>query len=218
MKKKRLFVDMDGCLAEWRNITLKITSVEQKDVVVKKLNQLLLSPGYFRSLSPHQNVVDAINELNGDENIEVYILSCVMDKEGEPNPKTEKLEWLREFAPGIDKNHVIFVPDGEDKTSYIIGGVTNRDFLLDDYSKNLNDFAKKGGVGIKLLNDVNESKGSWRGNSVSKDATPKRIAKDIRSLVNGEVSNVKHNSPTKNRRPLMEIDEETVIDLERNPL
>lgn len=209
--KKRLFVDMDGCLAEWRNIVLKITSIEQKDTVVKKLNQILLSPGYFRSLSPHKNVVDAINELNKE--YDVYILSCVMEKKEEPNPKTEKVEWLKEFMPNIDKSHILFVPDGEDKTNYIDGGISCNDFLLDDYSKNLNDFVKQGGVGIKLLNDVNESKGSWRGNTISKDANPKNIVRDLKALIDGEIKNIKHNSPIKNRKPLMEIDEDTVIGL-----
>lgn len=210
--KKRLFVDMDGVLAEWRHITLKITSAEQKDTIVKKLNQILLSPGYFRSLSPYKNVVDAINELNKE--CEVYILSCVMEKKEEPNPKTEKMEWLKEFLPSIDKSHIVFVPDGKNKADYIDGEISSNDFLLDDYSKNLNDFVKQGGVGIKLLNEVNESKGSWRGNAISKDANPKDIVKDLKALMDGKVKTIRHNSPIKNRESIMEIDEHTVIDLD----
>lgn len=211
--KKRLFVDMDGCLAEWRNIILKITNIEQKDTVVKKLNQILLSPGYFRSLSPHQNVVAAINELNKEEDVEIYILSCVMKKKETPNPETEKIGWLEEFVPNIDKNHIIFVPDGENKTEYIPGGVQEGDFTLDDYSLNLRSFEKAGGIGIKLLNDVNESKGSWRGNAISKDANPKDIVRDLKLLMYGKVKTIKHNPPIKNREPLMEITEDTIIDI-----
>lgn len=211
-KKGRLFVDMDGCLTEWRNIVLKINNIEQKDAIVRKLNKILLSPGYFRSLSPHQNVVDAINKLN--EEYEVYILSCAIKKDSEPNPKTEKKEWLGEFTPKIDDAHIIFVPDGEDKTKYIPGGVQSNDVTLDDYSPKLRDFEKAGGIGVKLLNDVNESKGSWRGSCISKDSSPEEIVRDLKSLLDGRVKEIKHKSPVKNREPLLEITEETVIDLD----
>lgn len=211
-KKGRLFVDMDGCLAEWRNIILKVKNIEQKDVIIKKLNKILLSPGYFRSLSPHRNVVDAINELN--KNYEVYILTCFMYKNSVPNPKTEKKEWLNEFTPDIDDDHIIFVPDGEDKTKYIPGGVKKGDVTLDDYSPKLRDFEKAGGIGVKLLNDVNESKGSWTGNSISKDASPEEIVRDLKSLLDGRVKEIKHKSPIKNREPLLEITEDTIVDFD----
>lgn len=208
---KRLFVDMDGTLAEWRNIVLKVENYEQKDTVLKKLNALLLSPGYFISLEPHRNVVNAIRQLI-QEGYEVFILTCVIEKNSEPNPKTEKIDWLSKYVPEINKNHIIFVPDGENKTKYIPGGVQKGDITLDDYSPKLRDFEKAGGVGIKLLNEVNESTGSWRGNTISMSESSEKIAEDLKSILDGKTLKVNHHSPKKNRIPVAEITIDTIIE------
>lgn len=203
----RLFVDLDGTCAEWRNIELKVKSYEDKEKVLKKLSELLTSPGYFLSLLPYKNVCEAINNLAKTK--EVYILSCAIPKDGIPNPESEKRAWIREYLPNIPEDHIIIVPDGEDKTKYIEGGVRKGDVLLDDYSKNLREFEAAGGTPVKLLNDINESKGSFRGNAISKDSSPKEIEDGLRSILSGEM--VRHNSPRKDRTPYMELTKDSVI-------
>ena len=210
-QKSRLFVDMDGTLAEWRNIILKIENYEQKDIVVKKLNAILLSPGYFLSLEPHKNIVNAIRQLIKD-GYEVFILSCAMEKQSLPNPKTEKRDWLSEYIPEIDDDHIIFVPDGENKTKYIPGGVKKGDVCLDDFSPKLRDFQQAGGISVKVLNRINETKGSWRGNTISIDTPSSIIVKDLQALLDGNIEFIKHKSPLKQRRPVAEISADTVIE------
>ena len=207
-QKKRLFVDMDGTLAEWRKISLKIESDEDRSDVLKKMNDILLTPGYFATLKPYENVVEAVWKLS--EKYEVFVVSCVINKNSEQNPETEKNEWLDHFAFFIDKNHRIFVPDGENKMNYIPGGIKKGDALLDDFTKNLTEAVQSGMIGIKLLNDVNEKKGSWAGPAVSKDYSAKDIAKGIESVMDENIC-VRHKSPQK-MSPILTVSKDTDVD------
>ena len=212
-QKPRLFVDMDGTLAEWRKIVLKIECEEDRAIVLQKLNQILLTPGYFRTLKPYQNIVDTITNL---KNIfDIYVISCVIQKEDTPNPLMEKNEWLNEYLPWIDENHRIFVPDGENKTNYIPNGVQISDFLIDDYTKNLIDFRTAGGQGVKLLNDVNGGYGSWEGHCISKDYTTDEITRTlIRIIKNFEYTNgiVRPYIPEQSKDYILEINKDTNIE------
>lgn len=210
--KNRLFVDMDGTLAEWRNIQITINSSEEtyEDILqhkLQKLDEVLYLPGYFRTLRPNVAVVNAIKEIIKDNNIEVFSLSCVKDDRDEVSPLKEKNGWLDDYLPEIDKDHRIFVPDGEDKTEYIPGGISKNDYILDDYTKNLVDWEKVSGPGnaIKLLNNVNESNGSWQGNSVSYANESKVIASTIENIVNG-LEKVSHESPRKDKKPITNVE------------
>ena len=66
-KKTRLFVDMDGTLAEWQ----EGTPLEE-----------VCAPGYFAQLPPNENMAKAMIrfwEYSRKNNIEVFILSAVFD-------------------------------------------------------------------------------------------------------------------------------------------
>ena len=122
--KTRLFVDMDGTLAVFRPVN-KLETLYEK--------------GYFLNLPPHRNVVAGIQSLLQDaefENIEVFILSAVLSDS--KYALEEKNAWLDKHLPEIDMEHRIFPPCGENKRDYIPGGIKDDDFLLDDYTRNLN--------------------------------------------------------------------------------
>ena len=141
----RLFVDMDGTLAQWMN-------VDQSEIYKK---------GYFLNLPPHQEVVDAINRIKEDNFIEVYILSCYLtDSRFAYN---EKQKWVEKYLPGVQ---CIFVPGGFNKADAVENftgkSVTESDILLDDYSKNLHEWKTAGGTAVKLLNGINHTKGTWK--------------------------------------------------------
>ncbi len=203
----RLFVDMDGTLAEWRNITLKIDTDEDRAKVLDILNEILLTPGYYSSLKPHEAMIEAVKEL-AEMDFEIYILSCAIEKDGIPSPITEKIEWLKQYLPFIPEDHRIFVPDGKNKADYIPGGISANDFLLDDYTKNLKDFENAGGSGIKVCNYVNGSKGRWTGSSVSISYRPEEIASAVRQIVS-EGRIVKQIPPDKKRDSVAEIDRDS---------
>ena len=46
-QKPRLFVDMDGTLAEWRKIVLKIECEEDRAIVLQKLKKFLTFVNYY---------------------------------------------------------------------------------------------------------------------------------------------------------------------------
>lgn len=217
--KKRLFVDMDGTLAEWRNIRIEIEDSEDslKDSIKEKLDRLddiLYTPGYFRTLKPYKNVVAAIRMMineygfNNSSKGEIYILSCYKKDVGDVSPLKEKNAWLDDNLPEIDSNHRIFVPDGENKTKYIPNGMQENDFLLDDYTKNLVDWEHasiKENRAIKLQNNVNGSKGKWSGNAISYEKSAFQIANSIDAIMD-EMINISHETPQKDSESIKDED------------
>lgn len=167
--KKRLFVDMDGTLAVFHP--------------VKEL-ETLYEPGYFSDLSPIRNVVVAIrNIVQENPEVEVFILSAYLSDS--QYALTEKNAWLNRFLPEIDKDHRLFVPCGKNKADYIPGGVRGTDFLLDDYTHNL-ILWQPPGKGIKLLNGINHTRGSWQDSRLRCDKSPCLLKKSILAVMNGE--------------------------------
>ena len=188
-KKFRICVDMDGTIAEWRNIDLKLDEQEEADpaTVASKLFEILTQRGYYESLRPIHKVLHAVDELTKNPDVEVFIITCYLPNTEKSSPYQEKNSWLDDLLPQIDKAHRIFVPNGEDKTRYVPGGVKSTDFLLDDYTKNLNDWEAAGGVGIKILNGINHTKGTWAGSKISAMQSHEDIMEKILSVINGNV-------------------------------
>lgn len=168
--KKRLFVDMDGTLAVFTPL----------DTLEK-----LYEKGYFLNQAPHQNVVEAVRDIivNHPE-IEINILSAYLTDS--PYALEEKNEWLDRYLPEIDQAHRVFVPCGSDKKEGIKGGVRETDFLLDDYTKNLVDWEPTG-RGIKLLNAINHTKGTWEHDRIRYDREPESLADGVVAVMRGEL-------------------------------
>jgi len=162
MDKTRLFVDMDGTLARF-----KAAELEE-----------LYRPGYFADLEPQQSVVDAIRLVcQSHPDIEVYILSAALSDS--KTAVAEKNLWLNQNLPELEKSHRIFLPCGKEKAAYVPNGVGKNDFLLDDYTANLIDWSQHGGKGIKLLNGINHTRGSWLGSQLRYDKDPAQLALNI---------------------------------------
>lgn len=197
----RLFVDMDGTLAEWRNIKFSVDSIEStktlsNEVIQKRLNNILYLPDYFKTLKPNRNVLEAVRSLIYESNIDVYILSCVLPDKGNISPLAQKNDWLNQYLPEIKQNHRIFVPCGQDKRQYVPNRVQKTDFLLDDYTQNLVSWDKEGKA-IKLLNGVNASKGTWTGKRVSYNVPPSELKNDLLAIVYKD-KEVRHYPPERN--------------------
>ena len=203
--RPRLFVDMDGTLAEWRNVIITIKKQEDAnhDYMMKKLNQLLYTPHYFESLRPYKEVVKAIQLIVKMNIPEVFIMSCYIEDIEGVSPLQQKNNWTDYNIPEINQEHRIFVPNGKNKADYVPGGIRSTDYLLDDFTKNLNAFSTKGN-GIKLLNPINSSHGTWDGPSVSYDCPAEELAKDICKIIQGDY--IIHKQPEKDRTPLLPED------------
>lgn len=165
----RIFVDMDGTLAKWNNVS----------------SDQLLEQGYYRNLEANQELVDEVNSLIS-QGEDVYILSCYLtDSEYAFN---EKKEWIKEYLPELSEEKYILIPYSEpelDKDGNVIkdengkvkmvptnkaeylkenySPITSKDYLIDDYTKNLLEWKAMGGVGVKYLNGINHTKGTWKG-------------------------------------------------------
>lgn len=168
-EKQRLFVDMDGTLAVFKPVDEMETLYEE---------------GYFLNLTPQENVVEAIREIVAEHpEIEVNILSAYLTDSR--YALQEKNEWLDRHLPEIDRDHRVFVPCGTDKKEGIREGIRSNDFLLDDYTKNLNEWQPPA-RGIKLLNGINHTRGSWPHDRLRHDRESKTLASCIVSIMRNE--------------------------------
>lgn len=167
--RQRLFVDMDGTLAVFKPVDEMETLYEE---------------GYFLNLSPQENVVAAIKEIVTDHpEIEVNILSAYLTDS--KYTLQEKNEWLDRYLPEIDRDHRVFVPCGTDKKEGIREGIRSNDFLLDDYTKNLNEWQPPA-RGIKLLNGINHTRGTWPHDRLRHDREAPTLASCILSIMRDE--------------------------------
>lgn len=157
----RLFVDMDGVLAEWKYAGL--------DEVTGK--------GYFRNLPAQNSVVEAVKEIIHSGKINVYCLSSVFQDD---HSIAEKNAWLNQYLPEIPKERRIFSPYGAPKKE-ILSEHFPEDILLDDFTKNLMEWH---GIGIKLLNGINDTNKSWTGFRVSRFSSSAIIANTILAIAN----------------------------------
>lgn len=164
--KKRLFVDMDGTLAEFK----QIDTLEQ-----------LYEKGYFENLQPQMEVVNAVKTIIREcPDVEVNILSAVLSDS--PYALQEKNSWLDRYLPELDAAHRLFPPCGSDKKEVIKGGITPNDFLLDDYTLNLNAWEPPA-RGIKLLNGINHTRGTWQNAMVEGKKGADSLAEDIVNII-----------------------------------
>lgn len=160
---KRIFVDMDGTLAEFRTVDTMETLYEK---------------GYFANLPAHENVIEGLKTfMKENPEVEVYILSSVL--EDSPYAQNEKNAWLDQYIPEIDAEHRIFSSCGSAKCEFVPSGVKEGDILLDDYSKNLHEWP---GDAIKLMNGINGTKGSWQWKRIDYQIPAAAFAENLLNL------------------------------------
>lgn len=142
MAKKRLFVDMDGTLARFHDQVNYLERMFEKD--------------FFLDLEPFENMVEGVRQfIQAHPDVEVYILSAKVIGEP-PYCEGEKHAWLDMHLPEIPRERRIFTEMGRPKAEFIPGGLTDQDYLLDDYNKGLNQWLYDGGTAIKCHNNINQ--------------------------------------------------------------
>lgn len=162
MIKKRLYVDLDGTLAVW-NPTATYEDLYQK--------------GYFANLEPQHNVLRAIKDLIRWKQAEYMVYSLSAYPVDSRFAVADKMHWLNKYLEELPLERRLFVPCGIEKAEFVAacnGGLNKNALLLDDYTANLLPWSKAG-TGIKLLNGINHTRGTWKGVTAHKDATPDEI-------------------------------------------
>lgn len=168
----RIFVDMDGTLAKWNNVEF----------------EQLFEEGYYRNLEPNKELLNEVNDLIrlGED---VYILSAYLTES--KYAKKEKEEWVKQYLPELKEEKQIFVPYGTNKAEYLkehYSPITNKDYLVDDYTKNLLEWKEMGGIGIKYLNGINHTKGTWNGIMINEHYSEKnkKLSSTLKMLILSE--------------------------------
>ena len=165
--RQRLFVDMDGTLAEFKTVDT-LETLYEKD--------------YFINLKPNENVLGAIKQLIADNDIDVYILSAYLTDSR--YALEEKNAWLDKYLPELPQEKRLFVPCGTDKSVAVPGLIRPDDYLLDDYTKNLSEWEPPA-RGIKLINGINHTNGTWQGDKIQFTHAPEELSSIISDVMKG---------------------------------
>ena len=162
----KVYIDMDGTIARWDWVG--------PDVFTRK--------GYYAARPPMANMVSAVKRLCAMEDVEVYILSAVLQDD---HSKQDKNIWLdREFGNLIPESRRIFVPYGKSKNQYVDA---TKAVLVDDYNPNLREWD---GIPVKILNGINGSSGEWSGYVIDHRSAPSAIVKTLLGIakIEGEAA------------------------------
>ena len=165
--RQRLFVDMDGTLAEFKTVDT-LETLYEKD--------------YFINLKPNENVLGAIKQLIADNDIDVYIRSAYLTDSR--YALEEKNAWLDKYLPELPQEKRLFVPCGTDKSVAVPGLIRPDDYLLDDYTKNLSEWEPPA-RGIKLINGINHTNGTWQGDKIQFTHAPEELSSMISDVMKG---------------------------------
>ena len=144
---KKIFLDLDGTLAKFN--------------VRNALARFAVEEGFFARLGAYKGI-EEINEMAKNGNI--YIISA------SPNmyADLDKKRWIKKYLPNIKMQQVILCRLGENKARVIEKQlnitIDEKCFLLDDYTKNLQEWEQVGGTGIKRITSVaDNSTKKWTG-------------------------------------------------------
>lgn len=150
-----LFMDMDGVLARYDRWAYA-KRPGQKAVYETEHEH------YFRHCVPDRHAL-AILKTALDLGVDARVLTAI--RSDLPWVRFDKVQWLAEHAPWLDPARLVIASG--DKAQAVIAmqlaaGLHPGIVLLDDFNRNLEDWARAGGTAVKYLNGVN-SPGSWPG-------------------------------------------------------
>lgn len=144
---KKIFLDLDGTVAKFN--------------VRNALKRFDNEIGFFAKLGAYKGI-ESINEL-AKSGI-VYIISASPNAQAD----NDKMIWINKYLPNVPLENITMCRVGENKAKIIENkysmSISQECYLLDDYTKNLQEWVANGGTGIKRLTSVaDNSTGKWQG-------------------------------------------------------
>jgi 5'(3')-deoxyribonucleotidase len=143
----KIFLDLDGTLVQFN--------------VERALERFDKEKGFFANLEAFKNI-EIVNELAKKGNL--FIISASPNEQADK----DKMKWIKKYLPNICLENITLCRIGENKANIIEKKynieINENCYLLDDYSKNLFEWLKKGGTGIKRLTPISDnSRKLWKG-------------------------------------------------------
>lgn len=144
---KKVFLDLDGTLAKF-NVR---NALERFDKEV----------GFFAKLGAYKGI-EVVNELAKTN--QLFIISASPNEQADK----DKMVWIQKYLPNVSIDNITLCRIGQNKAQIIEEKysikIDNNCYLLDDYTKNLNEWESFGGLGIKRLTSVaDNSRKLWKG-------------------------------------------------------
>ena len=146
----KIFLDLDGTLARFN--------------VPNALKRFDKEEGFFARLKAYKNI-EVVNELAKTNNL--FIISASPNEQADK----DKMIWLTKYLPNIKVENITICRLGQNKAKIIQDKynitINKQCYLLDDYTKNLNEWENVGGIGIKRLTTVSDnSRKLWKGQTL----------------------------------------------------
>lgn len=143
----KIFLDLDGTLARFN--------------VPNALERFDKEEGFFARLKAYKDI-EVVNELAKTNKL--FIISASPNKQADK----DKMIWINKYLPNIDVKNITICRLGQNKAKIIQDKynitINDKCYLLDDYTKNLNEWESFGGKGIKRLTTVSDnSTKKWKG-------------------------------------------------------
>ncbi len=143
----RIFLDLDGTLARFN--------------VKNALERFDKEEGFFSNLLAYKGI-EIVNELAMTN--QLYIISASPNTQAD----NDKMIWLEKYLPNVRLENITLCRLGENKAEIIQNKynikINQECYLLDDYTKNLNEWETFGGKGIKRLTTKSDnSRKLWQG-------------------------------------------------------
>ena len=147
---KRIFLDLDGTLARF--------------IVRNALERFDKEEGFFANLLAYKGI-EVVNELAKTN--QLFIISASPNEQADK----DKMIWLEKYLPNIRIDNVTLCRLGQNKALIIQEKynitIDKECLLLDDYTKNLNEWESFGGKGIKRLTTISDnSTKQWKGQTL----------------------------------------------------
>ena len=143
----RIFLDLDGTLARF-NVRNALERFDKEE-------------GFFARLKAYKNI-EIVNELAKTN--QLYIISASPNEQADK----DKMIWIEKYLPNIKIENITICRLGQNKAQIIQDKynitIDKECYLLDDYTKNLNEWEQYNGSGIKRLTTVSDnSRKLWKG-------------------------------------------------------
>ena len=143
----KIFLDLDGTLARFN--------------VPNALERFDKEEGFFARLKAYKDI-EVVNELAKTNKL--FIISASPNEQADK----DKMIWINKYLPNIDVKNITICRLGQNKAKIIQDKynitINDKCYLLDDYTKNLNEWENFGGKGIKRLTTVSDnSTKKWQG-------------------------------------------------------